>query len=80
MNSRKCEICNNNIHRAFFLKHLKSKKHLENEKQIEKILPEGLFQEPLEYKPKKIHYPKPLKQIARDVIKIDDKQLNKDLT
>ena len=26
MNSRKCEICNVNVHRASYIKHLRSKK------------------------------------------------------
>ena len=43
MNSRKCEICNVNDHRESYVKHLRSKKHLENEKQNEMILPEWLF-------------------------------------
>ena len=29
-NSRICDICNVNVHRASFAKHLRSKKHLEN--------------------------------------------------
>ena len=29
-NSRTCEICNVDVHRASFVKHLKRKKHLEN--------------------------------------------------
>ena len=32
-NSRKCEICNVNVHRASMQKHLRSIKHLENIKQ-----------------------------------------------
>ena len=32
-NCRKCEIRNVNIHRASFVKHLRSKKHSEKEKQ-----------------------------------------------
>ena len=30
MNSRKCEICNVDVHRASYIKHLRSKKHTEN--------------------------------------------------
>ena len=33
MNSRECEVCNNDVHRASYVKHLRSKKHLENEKK-----------------------------------------------
>ena len=44
-NSRTCEICNVNVHRASFVKHLRSKKHLENTKQNEMIIPEWFFKE-----------------------------------
>ena len=44
-NSRTCENCNNNVHRASYAKHLRSKKHLQKEKQNEMIIPEGLFKE-----------------------------------
>ena len=33
MNSRKCDISNVDVHRAFYAKDVRSKKHLENEKQ-----------------------------------------------
>ena len=79
MNSHRCEICNVDIHRASYAKHLKSKKHLENAKQNEMIIPEWLFQEPVEHKIKTIYNPKSLKQLARNNIKLDDKQLNKEL-
>ena len=79
MNSRKCDICNVDVHRASYIKHLRSKKHIENMKQNEMIIPEWLFQEPVENKNTKIYNPKSLKQIARNNIKLDDKQLNKEL-
>ena len=79
MNSRKCEICNIGVHRASHLKHLRSKKHLENLKQNEIIKPEWLFKEPIENKIKKIYNLKSLKQIARDNIRLDDRQLNSKL-
>ena len=41
--------------------------------------PEWLFQEPSQNKIKEIYNPKPLKQIARDNNKLDNKQLNKEL-
>ena len=44
-NSRTCDICNANVHRASFVKHLRSKKYLENEKQIGMIIPEWLLKE-----------------------------------
>ena len=79
MNSRKCDVCNVDVHRASYRKHLKSKKHLENIKQNEMIIPDWLFQESVENKLKKIYNPRSLKQIARDNIRLDDKQLNKEL-
>ena len=78
MNSRKCGICNVDVHRASHMKHLRSKKHIENMQQNEMIIPERLFQEPVENKINKIHNPKSLKEIARDNIRLDDKQLNKE--
>ena len=39
-NSRTCEVCNANVHRASFIKHLRSKKHLENIEQYEMIIPD----------------------------------------
>ena len=45
MNSRKCEICNVDVHRASYIKHLRSKKHLETIKQNKMIIPEWLFRE-----------------------------------
>ena len=61
------------------MKHIRSKKHLENMKQNELIIPEWLFRGPVENKIKKIQNPRSLKQIARDNIRLDDKQLNKEL-
>ena len=40
MTSRKCDICNVDVHRASFVKHLRSKKDLENLKQNEMIMPD----------------------------------------
>ena len=79
MNSRKCETCKVDVHRASYVKHLRSKKHLENDKQNEMIIPEWLFQEPIKNKTKKLYNPKPLRQIARDNIELDDKEINKEL-
>ena len=42
-NSRTCEVCNVNIHRASFAKLLRSKKHFENIEQNEMIIPEWFF-------------------------------------
>ena len=79
MNSRKCDVCNIDVHRASYVKHLRSKRHLENERLIEMIIPEWLFQEPVGNKVNKIYNPKSLKQLARDNTKLDEKQLNKEL-
>ena len=40
MNSRKCEVCNVDVLRASYIKHLRSKKHLENIKQNELVVPQ----------------------------------------
>ena len=66
MISRKCDVWNNDVHRASYVKHLRSKKQIENEKMNNMIIPERLFQEPIENKIEKIYKPKSLKQIARD--------------
>ena len=79
MNSRRCEVCNADVHRASYSKHMRSEKHIENIKNSEMIIPEWLFKEPIENKIKKIYNPKSLKQIARNNIRLDDKQLNKEL-
>ena len=79
-NSRTCEICNVNVHRASYEKKLRSKKHLENIKQKEMIIPEWLFKEkqaPIKSKIKKITNPKTLKQIAWEIIKLNDKEWDK---
>ena len=78
MNSCKCEVCNVDVHRASYIKHLRSKKHIENMKKNETIIPEWLFQEAIENKINKLYNPKPLRQLARDNIRLDDKQLKKD--
>ena len=79
MKNRKCEVCNIDVHRASYVKHMRSKEHSENIKQNEMIISEWLFLEPVENKNNKIYNPKSLKQIARDNIRLDDKQLNKEL-
>ena len=38
MNSRKCDVCNIDVHIASYQNHLRSKKHLENEKLNEMII------------------------------------------
>ena len=76
MNSRKCDVCNVDVHRASYMKHLRSKKRVENLKQNEMVIPEWLFQEPIENKIRKIYNPKSLRQLTRDNIRLDDRQLN----
>ena len=79
-NSRTCEVCNVNVHRASFVKQLRSKKHLENIEQNEKVIPQWLFkqeQTPIKKKIQKVYNPKTLKQLAREKIKLDDKELAK---
>ena len=76
MNSRKCDIWIADVHRASYAKQLRSKKHLEIEKLNETIIPEWPFKELIEYNIKNRYDPK---QIARDNIKLDDKQFNKEL-
>ena len=56
-----------------------SKKHIVKDELNQMIIPEWLFKEPIENKIKKIYNPKPLKQLATDNIKLDDKQLNTEL-
>ena len=41
------------------------------------ILPDWLFQDHIENKGKKFYNPKPLRQIARENKKLNDKELNK---
>ena len=79
-NSRTCEICNVIVHRASFEKPLRSKKLFENIEQNEMIIPDWLFNEersPFKKKIQKVYNPKALKQIAREKIKLDDKELAK---
>ena len=81
-NSRRCKICNVNVHRASMQKQLGSKKHLENEKQNEMIKPEWFFKEEQARIKKqliKVYNPKTLKQITIENFKLDDEKLIKEL-
>ena len=78
-NSHRCEICKTNVHRASYGQHLRIEKHLENEKQLEMIIPEWLIQESIGKKFKIICNPKALKQIARNNKKLEEKQLVEEL-
>ena len=44
-NSRSCDICKIDVHRANYAKHLGSEKRLENETKNAMIIPEWLFNE-----------------------------------
>ena len=48
-NTLKCDICNVDVHRASYAKHLRNKKHTENQM----ILPGWKILEPIEIKLKK---------------------------
>ena len=79
-NSRRCEVCNVDVHKASYVKHLRSRKHLQNVEQNETIIPEWFFKEersPIKKKIQKVYNPKTLKQIAREKIELDDKELAK---
>ena len=81
-NGGRCDICNIVVHRASYAKHLRTKRHLENLRQNEIIIPEWLLkeeQEPIKNKAKKVYNPKTLKQIARENIKLGNKELDKEL-
>ena len=45
MNNRRCDICNIDVHRASYAKHLRSKRPLENIRQDDITIPEWLFKE-----------------------------------
>ena len=81
MNRPKCEFCNIDAHRESYAKHLRSKQHLELEieKSIELIISEWQFKEPIENKIEQTYNPKSSKQLAREIVKVDDKQLTKEL-
>ena len=81
-NSRGCEICNIDVHRASMQEHLGSRKHLKNEKQNEMVILEWLFrddQAPFKNKIKRVYNRKTLKQITKEKIKINDEELEKEL-
>ena len=81
-NSRTCEVCDVDVHRASFVKHLRSKKHLENIEQIGMIIPDWLFKEEqahIKKKIQKVYNPKTLQQLAKQNIKMNDKELDKEI-
>ena len=48
--SHRYDVCNIEVHRAAYAKHLRSIKQIENEKLREMVIPEWLFQEAIETK------------------------------
>ena len=79
-NSRTCEVCNVNVHRASMQKHLRSKKHLEKLEQNEMIILEWFYKEensPIKKKIEKVYNPKTLKHLAREKYKLDDREFAK---
>ena len=78
-NSRRCVNCNIDVDRASFAIQLRNMKLLEIEKDDAILISEWLFEELIENKLWKLYNPKPLKQVARDKMKLDDKQLKKQL-
>ena len=81
-NSSTCESCNVNVHRASYVKYLRNKKPLEKIKPNDLIIPDCLIKEeqtPFKNKIKKLYNPKPLKQIARENIRMNDNKLEEDL-
>ena len=70
-----CEVCNIVLHRPTYAKNTRTKKkHLENE-----IIPDWLLEDLIENKKIYRCTPKPLREIARDNIKFDHKQVSKEL-
>ena len=65
--------------RASYAKPLRSKKHLENEKQFKRSIPQCLIQDLIENKPEQLYNPKSLKQIARKDIEKNEKESAKKL-
>ena len=56
-------------------------KHLKkNVKHEDMNIPEGFYQEPFEKEIRSLFNPKPLREIAKENIKRDDTQVNKELT
>ena len=79
-NRRTCEVFNVNVHRASFVRHLRSKKHLEKIEQNGMIIPDWLFNEersPVKKEMKKVYNQKTLKELIREKFKLDDKEIAK---
>ena len=81
MESRRCDNCNFDVHRATYAEHLGSKKHLEKITHDDMNIAEWLYKEEQRPNKKKIYKcnPKTIKQIARDKISSDDKEIYEEL-
>ena len=78
-NSRRCEVCKIVFNRASYAKLLKVKKQSEKLKNVDMIIPEWLIQETVKKRTKKLYDRKPLKQLERNIIQLDDNELNREL-
>ena len=79
---RHCNICNVDTYRASYAKHFRSQKHLGNNRQGYIIIPERVFkkkQQHIKNKILKIQNAKPLRKIDRQNIRLDHKELFKEL-
>ena len=76
MPRRRCDICKIDNDRRSFAKHFRSTKHLKKMRPDDINIPEQFFRDSLEIKFKKIHNPKPFRQIATDTIRLDEKNFN----
>ena len=73
-----CKICNTNVHKSSITKYLRSIKHQENQL----IIPYNFFNENLSSSSKistKKYNPLKLSDLARDKIKLNDRELNKEI-
>ena len=71
-------ICDTNVHKSSIAKHLRSIKHLENQS----IIPNNFFNENISSSSKintKKYNPLKLSDLARDKIKLNDRELNKEI-
>ena len=67
---KKCEVCNKDIHKSLFAKHLKSKVHAENEK----IIPHQFFDELIQPRQQPRTVPT-LRKLARAKVYLSEKEI-----
>ena len=79
LDKKYCEICDIHINRASMSKHLKSKKRL-NKLQNNNEDQTNIMNQPTTSNEDIRNNPKSLKELARDKIKLDNKELNKEIT